>query len=197
MCWIGKKTGGKRFYGNWESIALEVDLLLLRFPPITQAHSLLHPHAHTNMCTPMSEQVTEVLITVMARWKRGQKDEGGVRTGEKWRCRERRTVGRRQAHILASDCQLWQQTERKIIVSSRVWLPSLPLFSTNKAPFNICISFNFMVRQANTSKALYQYTRLASDKHTTCYMDPVYQTLSRCYTEQECSKYLTLRRSCN
>ncbi len=25
------------------------------------------------MCTPMSEQMTEALITVMARWKRGQK----------------------------------------------------------------------------------------------------------------------------
>ena len=89
-------------------------------PHHTGTHSLLHPHAHTNMCTPMSEQVTEVLITVMARWKRGQKMRGGMRTGEKWRCQERGTHGGRQAPILASDCQLWQQTERKIIVSSRV-----------------------------------------------------------------------------
>lgn len=31
MCWIGKKTGVKRFYGNWESILLEVGLLQLCF----------------------------------------------------------------------------------------------------------------------------------------------------------------------
>lgn len=79
MCWIGKKTGGKRFYGNWESIALEVDLLLLRFIP--PHHKSTHSPTHTPqtyMRAPMSEQRTEALITATSRWKRGQKTRGGV-----------------------------------------------------------------------------------------------------------------------
>lgn len=36
-------------------------------PLYPAAHTLLHTHAQTNMCTPMSEQMTEALITVMAR----------------------------------------------------------------------------------------------------------------------------------
>lgn len=52
MCWIGKKTGGKRFYGNWESIALEVDLLLPRFiPHHTSALSLALACAGLHVCT--------------------------------------------------------------------------------------------------------------------------------------------------
>lgn len=52
MCWIGKKTGEKRFYDDWESIALGVNLLLLHFIP--PSHKLLtfkptttREHVHT------------------------------------------------------------------------------------------------------------------------------------------------------
>lgn len=51
------------------------------------------------------------------------------------------TVGGVQAPVSAAECQQWRETKGKIIVSSREWLPSLPLFSANKAPFTICISF--------------------------------------------------------
>lgn len=52
MCWIGgkkktkkkKKKGGKCFYGDWESITLGVDLLLLRFIP---HHTSTHRDANT------------------------------------------------------------------------------------------------------------------------------------------------------
>ncbi len=107
------------------------------YPPHhTRTHTLLHTNAQTDTCTPMSEQVTEALITVMARWREEKKwGREGWRTGEKWRWWESWAVG----HWRPSwpQCQLWQQTERRIIVSSRVRLPSLPLLSTNKAPFNI------------------------------------------------------------
>lgn len=102
MCWIGKKTGGKRFYGNWESIALEVDLLLLRFIAPSQKHTLSDTHAQTYMRAPMSEQRTEALITVTSRWKRGQKREGERRSEEKWRWLESWTVGYRLPSWLQS-----------------------------------------------------------------------------------------------
>lgn len=82
------------------------------------------------------------------RWCLGGKED--KRQGRESEDRGKREVASTsnsgvQAPILASECQLWQETERRIIVSSRVWLPSLPLLSMNKAPFAICISFNFMV----------------------------------------------------
>lgn len=137
MCWIGKKPGGKHFYGNWESIALEVDLLLLRFiPPITKTHTLRHTrtdlHARTHVrAKDRSTNYSDVWV------KKRTKNEGGggVRKNGGGEKVEQRGAGC-QAPILASECQLWQETERRIIVSSRVWLPSLPLFSNEQSTFH-------------------------------------------------------------
>lgn len=133
MCWIGKKTGGKRFYGNWESIALEVDLFRFIPPHHKSTHSPTHT-PQTYMRAPMSEQRTEALITATSRWKRGQKTRGGEGEWGKMEVVRKLNSGV-QAPILASECQLWQETERRIIVSSRVWLPSLPLFSNEQSTF--------------------------------------------------------------
>ncbi len=62
----------------------------------------------------MSEQMTEALITVMARWKRGQKmrEWGGGKDRRQLEVVREENSGA-QAPILASECQLWQQTERR------------------------------------------------------------------------------------
>lgn len=83
MCWIGKKTGGKRFYGNCESILLEVYCLLqLCFIYPSQKPTL--PCTETYACAPALECMTAALIALMASRKIGQKIEGnGENGGEK------------------------------------------------------------------------------------------------------------------
>lgn len=100
MCWIGKKTGGKRFCGNWESIALEVDLLLVRFigpsQVRTHTHALTHAHAQCS-CTTLHAHThlrAEDRGTNYSDWGGGQKKHETVSSenacGEKveqWWCR--------------------------------------------------------------------------------------------------------------
>lgn len=143
---LAKKGGAKRFYSKCESITQGVKLLLypssdkctLSPPPPTHTHILAH--SVTKTCTPMSEQMTEALITVMARWKGEQK------------LRERSKDGRKMEaivdHRLSScpQCQTWQQTERRDNCFVKRWLPSHSFLLTNnvRAPFTTCHSFNLV-----------------------------------------------------
>lgn len=86
--------------------------------PITQVRTVMQTHKHTLSfslcnnhtltCKPMSEPMTEALITVIARCREDKKMRG---EGEIWRRWESWSVER----MLPSwpQCQLWQQTERK------------------------------------------------------------------------------------
>lgn len=100
--------------------------------PITKARTPLYRHVRA----PVSVRMTAALITLMASWKIG---------GWGWKMVVKKLNSGVQVSILPSECWLWQETERSIIVSSRVWLPSLSLFSTNKEHFTICISCKFLV----------------------------------------------------
>lgn len=78
MCWIGEKTGGKRLYSNWESIALEVNLLLLRF--ITHhksAHMLL-----ARTCTDLHVRTNVKGEKRQLRWCLGEKEDEKKKTWE-------------------------------------------------------------------------------------------------------------------
>lgn len=134
MCWIGKKTGGKRFYGNWESIPLEVGLLQLHFSSHHKSSYPLPPYR--GLRAPVSERMMAALITLMASWKIGHRG---------WKMVGKKLNSGVQVAILPSEWWLWQETKRRIIVSSRLWLPSLPFFSMNKEHFTICISWKFLV----------------------------------------------------
>lgn len=131
MCWIGKekkKTKKKKKKKKKEesaSTAIENRSLwestycYSALSPITQVRTVMQTHKHTLSfslcnnhtltCKPMSEPMTEALITVIARCREDKKKMRGE--GEIWRRWESWSVER----MLPSwpQCQLWQQTERQ------------------------------------------------------------------------------------
>lgn len=106
------------------------------------------------------------------------------------------TVGGVQAPVSAAECQQWRETKGKIIVSSREWLPSLPLFSANKAPFTICISFNVTGAewQGDAPQPFYpphKYTcssRVTNTHDASQWIRPIAGTLPSENTQNDCTR---------
>lgn len=118
-----------------------------RTPTFTKA--LRDRNMHKVAWAPMSEQMTEALITVMARWKRRQN-------------LRQRGEDRRKMEVLNGDrrlsscpvCQMWQQTERgdNCFVRSVIAITFLPPVNKAHAPFTTCHSFNLVTLRVATSQ---------------------------------------------
>lgn len=91
----------------------------LRFIAHHQSARALDARAPTSTCAPPMSKERSANYADVEVERRTRNEGGRARTGGKREAASASNSGV-QAPILASECQLWQETERRIIVSSRV-----------------------------------------------------------------------------